>query len=105
VRFLAFLFAAGVISYKSALTAVSAPAIAAATKKIDAAEKKAEQMNAGHLKFVKKRVPRDSNHCNPIRPPCPPGFVDAGFFVDNYWKDGDCGKGEVCRVCYAFTDK
>ena len=102
---MAFLIAVGGISYKSALTAISAPAIAAAKQKISDAEKKAEQINAGHLKFVKKCVARESNNCHPVRPPCPEGFVDAGFTVDNTWSGGDCGHGEVCRVCYAFTDK
>jgi hypothetical protein len=102
---LAFLIAVGGISYKSALTAISAPAIAVAKQKILDAEKKAEQINAGHLKFKKMCVSRGSNNCQPIRPPCPNGFVDAGVFVDNYWKGGNCGEGEVCRLCYAFTDQ
>jgi hypothetical protein len=101
---LAFLIAVGGISYKSALTAISAPAIAAAKQKILDAEKKADEINAGHLKFVKKCVARESNNCHPVRPPCPDGFLEA-FAADNIWSGGDCGHGEVCRVCYAFMNK
>jgi hypothetical protein len=102
---LAFAVAVGAISYKSALAAISAPAVAAAQQKIFDAEKAAKRFTAGHLKFEKKCVARDSNGCKPIRPPCSPGFVDAGFGVENTWEGGQCGQGHVCSVCYTFTDK
>lgn len=113
---LAFAIAVGAVSYKSALAAISEPAVSAARKNIFEAEKTttsaagtinsfAERINSGMLRFRKKCVDRDANGCKPVLPPCDPGFVDAGFTEDNTWEGGSCGKGHLCRVCYQFAAK
>jgi hypothetical protein len=65
----------------------------------------AERVNAGRLRFTTACKDLERDGCKAPVPPCPAGFVDAGFQESDTWTGGDCGHGHVCRVCYKFENK
>ena len=62
----------------------------------------ATRLGSGNLIFAQTETMKDGGNCTPVAPPCPEGFTDTGLKLNNIGGGGDCGKGEVWRICYKY---